>query len=268
MNTQDVLLQTWRCDPLAASASLGAIAAFFVAARAGLRPRASYLAGAAIVVALAVASPVGALSDGYLFSAHMLQHLLLVLVVPPLALLGIGFDSATDGPRAGAAPRRFSPILGWILGVSAMWLWHAPTLCNAASQSALVHRAQEASLLAMGAAYWWPIVAPWGAQRLRPLQGAVYLFTACTACTVLGIIVTFSPVEVCSVYLHPVDSLGVLPLVRGAWGLTPAKDQQLGGLLMWVPACFVYGVGILALLARWYREDEDAGALARPEQTP
>jgi cytochrome c oxidase assembly factor CtaG len=136
-----------------------------------------------------------------------------------------------------------------------MWLWHAPTLCNAASQSGVVHRIQEASLLVMGTAYWWPILAPRPSARLSPMRGIAYLFTACTACTVLGIVVTLSPVEVCSVYLHPIDRLGVMPLLRDSWGLTPDKDQQLGGLLMWMPACLVYGAGILGLLARWYRGD-------------
>ena len=56
----------------------------------------------------------------------------------------------------------------------------------------------------------------------------------------------------CPVFHHPVDRLGILPLLRDDWGLSPARDQQLGGLLMWVPPCFVYMCGIFGLLARWY----------------
>jgi putative membrane protein len=56
------------------------------------------------------------------------------------------------------------------------------------------------------------------------------------------------------VFSHPVDRLGVMPLVRNGWGLTVEKDQQVGGLLMWVPACLVYGVGILGVLGRLFRE--------------
>ena len=48
--------------------------------------------------------------------------------------------------------------------------------------------------------------------------------------------------------------MGILPLIRGQWGFTPAKDQQLGGLLMWVPACLIYFGGILGLFARWHGE--------------
>jgi cytochrome c oxidase assembly factor CtaG len=140
----------------------------------------------------------------------------------------------------------------WLAGVSAMWLWHAPRLCDAATQSGSIHLAQELSLVVMGLAFWWPILAPHEESRVAPLAGIVYLFTACTACTLLGIAITFSPVAVCSVYAHPVDRLGALSLLRGGWGLTPERDQELGGLFMWVPACLVYGAGILGILARWY----------------
>ncbi len=209
------------------------------------------------MLVLALASPIGQLAEGYLFSAHMLQHLLLVLVVPPLALLGLGARG-----RPGAAGR-LEALVAWGLGVGAMWLWHERTLCNAASLSPAVHRLQEVSLLAMGTAFWLPVVS----NRLPPLAGIAYLFTACVACTVLGIYLTFSPVTVCSVFAHPVDRLGVMPLLRGDWGLTPAKDQQVGGLMMWVPACLVYGVGILGLLGRMYANDARPGPVLE-EVTP
>ena len=103
----------------------------------------------------------------------------------------------------------------------------------------------------MGTAFWLPVVS----GRLTPLPGIAYLFTACVACTVLGILLTFSPVTVCSVFAHVDDRLGVMPLLRGGWGLTPERDQQVGGLLMWVPACLVYGVGILGQHGRLYATD-------------
>jgi cytochrome c oxidase assembly factor CtaG len=188
----------------------------------------------------------------------MLQHLLLLLIVPLLLLLGLPDEST---PRAVATGRwrcadviLRQPVAMWMLGVGGMWLWHAPTLCNAAVSNVWVHRAQYVSLLLMGLAFWWPIIGPWTRHRMAPLAGMIYLFSACLGCTILGIIITFSPVEVCSIYLHPNDRLGILPLIQDQWGLTAAKDQQLGGLLMWVPACLVYFFGILGLLARWYRE--------------
>jgi cytochrome c oxidase assembly factor CtaG len=135
-------------------------------------------------------SPFSALANGYLFSAHMVQHILLVLVVPALLLLSL--------PRSFSLRSPFTylnhPLIGWLAGVGAMWLWHAPGLCNAAATSRTVSAIQTASLLLMGSLFWWQVLAPRHEQRLSPLAGIVYLFTACTACSVLGIILTFAPV--------------------------------------------------------------------------
>jgi cytochrome c oxidase assembly factor CtaG len=130
-----------------------------------------------------------------------------------------------------------------------------------------IHRLQYVSLLLMGFAFWWPIIGPWSKQRLSPLAGIIYLFSACIGCTVLGIIITFAPVEVCSIYLHPLDRLGILPLIQNQWGLTPAKDQQLGGLLMWVPACLIYFCGIFGLFVRWHGEIGDEAIVAESQTT-
>jgi cytochrome c oxidase assembly factor CtaG len=133
-----------------------------------------------------------------------------------------------------------------------MWFWHEPTLCNAATTSRAVFAIQTISLLLMGSVFWWQVLAPRDAERLSPAAGIAYLFTACTACSILGIILTFAPVSICSVYQQPVDRLGLLNTIRGNWGLTSDKDQQIGGLLMWVPMCLIYLAAILAQLARWH----------------
>ena len=243
MTTTRLLLTAWRIDWFAVLLCLG-LGVLFERARERTGTRSWSFGLALAVTLLALASPIGVLAGGYLFSAHMLQHILLVLAVPPLLLMGL------RPARRLAVP----PVLAWLCGVGAMWLWHAPTLCNAASQSIGVQRLQTLSLIAMGSAFWWPIVGS-ATQRLSPFGGIVYLFTACAACTVLGVLVTFSPVEVCSVYAHPVDRLGALPLLRDGWGLTPKADQELGGLLMWVPGCLVYAGSILAMYGRYVRGD-------------
>jgi cytochrome c oxidase assembly factor CtaG len=211
---------------------------------------------------LALVSPLQALADGYLFSAHMLQHILLLLIVPALLLLSLpperGLATRPNAlARKGASVLRPAaalahPLAGWLAGVGSMWLWHAPALCNAAATSAPIFAAQTISLLAFGGVFWWQVLAPRPEDRLSPPAAVLYLFTACTACSALGIIVTFSPVSVCPAYLHGQDRLGLLGIIRGSWGLTPEKDQQLGGLLMWVPMCTVYLGAILAQLARWF----------------
>jgi cytochrome c oxidase assembly factor CtaG len=178
----------------------------------------------------------------------MLQHILLVLIVPALLVLSLPRSFSLHSPFAYFT----HPLIGWIAGVGAMWLWHAPTLCNAAATSRTVSAIQTTSLLLMGSLFWWQVLAPREEQRLSPPAGIVYLFTACTACSVLGIILTFAPVSICPVYQNPVDRLGMLGMIRGDWGLTIDRDQQIGGLLMWVPMCAIYVTAILAQLARWH----------------
>ena len=248
MTTYQFLTTAWKCNPTLLLLCLLALAGYFLAFRQRGRP--AYLGGAVATLLLALVSPLNALAHGYLFSAHMVQHILLVLIVPALVLLSL--------PRSLSLPRPLRtfthPLVGWIAGVGAMWLWHAPALCDAATTSTAISAIQTTSLLLMGSVFWWQVLAPRDAERLSPAAGIVYLFTACTACSVLGIILTFAPVSICSVYQHPVDRLGMLGTIRGNWGLTSDRDQQIGGLLMWVPLCLIYLTAILAQLARWHSD--------------
>jgi putative membrane protein len=264
VTTRDLLLGTWTWRPLVAAALAAALAAHAARFRLSRPGRTLALLGAEAAVVLALTSPIDALARGTLFSAHMLQHMLLALVAPPLALLALPPSADAAGARATSRPttagapsalrhpRRAPAFALWAMGVGAMWIWHAPRLCNAAATSDAVRALQSLSLPAMGAAFWWPILAPRAARRLPDLAAIAYLLSACLACTILGVSIAFSPVEVCAAYGHGADPLGALPLVRGAWGLTPAIDQQLGGLLMWVPGCTAYAAAILAVVGRFY----------------
>lgn len=258
MTTRELLLGTWDpgfAVPLACAVAVSWYAAHF---RRRLGARAAFFGVAVVVFFIALASPIGCLARGYLFSAHMLQHLLLMLAVPPLVFLGLPREPCGEGSRSWRAGEHGG---SWIAGVGAMWIWHAPTLCNAAASSAYIQALQTVSLVVMGLAFWRPILASRLSDRLPAFAAITYLFAACVGCTVLGIMVTLSPVEVCSVYMHPVDSLGVMPLLREGWGLSSRADQELGGLLMWVPACFVYAAAILATLGRYYGAERAPSAV-------
>jgi putative membrane protein len=214
----------------------------------GRRGRPLYFACAIVVILLALVSPLSTLASGYVFSAHMVQHILLVLIAPALLLLSLPRSFSLSSPLG----RLNYPLVGWAAGVGAMWLWHSPALCNSAATSRTVSAIQTTSLLLMGSLFWWQVIAPREEQRLSPPAAIVYLFTACIACSVLGIILTFSPVSICPVYQQPVDRLGILSTIRGDWGLTSDRDQQIGGLLMWVPMCAIYAAAILGQMARWH----------------
>jgi len=247
MTTQQFLISAWTWNPAALLAGAAALAAYLWAF--GVNRRIPLLLAGLGVFVLTLISPLNALAAGYLFSAHMLQHILLLLIVPALLLMSL--------PRQVTLPRRARrlahPFVGWAAGISAMWLWHARPLCNAAVSSRLVSTLQVVSLLVMGALFWRPVLAPCEEDRLSPPGAVLYLFSACVACSILGILITFAPVSVCPIYAHPPsDRLGILGLIHGTWGVSPDKDQQIGGLLMWVPMCLVYLGAIVAQLARWY----------------
>jgi len=210
----------------------------------------------AIALALALASPLAVLASRYSFSAHMMQHLLLLLIVPLFAMLAWPSSNAPALGDLSRASDRGAIPLGWLAGVGAMWFWHIPALCTAAMQHSSVFAIQATSLVAAGAAFWWPVFRPQLGRRLPPYAAAVYLFSGCVGCSLLGIYVTFSPVSVCPLYAAGGGSPELSRLVREQWGLTHRIDQQVGGLLMWVPACMVYLGAILATFSSWYQVPE------------
>jgi putative membrane protein len=254
MTTRQFLISVWTWNLVALVLSIVALAAYLL--RFGLNRRIVYLAAGLMIFVFTLSSPLNALAAGYLFSAHMLQHILLLLIVPALLLMSLP-RFVSMGPRSWIIA---NPLVGWIAGVSAMWLWHARPLCNAAVSSQLVNALQICSLLLLGTIFWRQILAPREEERLSPPGAVLYLFSACVACSILGILITFSPVSVCPIYAQPpADRLGIGNLIQSSWGITPDKDQQIGGLLMWVPMCLVYLTAIIAQLARWFTHPGGSG---------
>jgi cytochrome c oxidase assembly factor CtaG len=249
MTTQEFLTSAWTWNPAALVLSGVAFIAYVWAF--GFTRRFVYLIAGLGVFLLTLESPLNALADGYLFSAHMLQHILLLLIVPALILMSLP-RWVRLGPRSSLLT---NPLVAWFAGVSAMWFWHARPLCNAAVSSHFVGALQISSLLLLGGIFWRQILAPREEERISPPGAVLYLFSACVACSILGILITFAPVSVCPIYAQPrADELGIAQLIQVNWGITPEKDQQIGGLLMWVPMCLVYLSAIIAQFARWFAQ--------------
>lgn len=249
MSTEQFLLTAWTWNPLILALAAGGLIAYLAVFRT--QGRIGWFLLALVTFVLTLVSPLSALADGYLFSAHMIQHILLLLIVPGLLLLSLPRSfSLAWRPRSLA-----HPLAGWIAGVGAMWFWHWPTLCNAAVTSRSVYALQTTSLVVLGTLFWSLVIAPREEERLSPPAAVLYLFSACVTCSALGIILTFAPVTICSIYAMPIgDRLGMWETVRTGWGFSPEKDQQIGGLLMWVPMCFIYLGAIFAQIARWFGE--------------
>jgi putative membrane protein len=260
------LWRSWTLDPWIVVPIVTAAALYVTGVRRlwrasgagrGIRQRdvACFGAGSAALV-VALVSPLDALG-GALFSAHMLQHVVLMLVAAPLLVLGrpvVAFvwalPAAWRAPLAATLRRptphavwrtASHPFAAWLLHAAALWVWHAPALYEATLSSELVHFAQHACFFGTALLFWWAAVELGRRTQLRHGIGVIYLFTTAVHSSVLGALLTFS-----LVIWYPLYS----PRAE-LWGLTPLEDQQLGGLVMWVPAGVIYVVATLVLVAAW-----------------
>jgi putative membrane protein len=204
---------------------------------------------------IALVSPVDALGSA-LFAAHMGQHLLLMMVAAPLLAAGDpllvmlwamplewrrgvgGAWRSADAPRALWRIVRRPPV-AWTLHVASLWLWHLPALYDRALRDERIHVLEHTTFLLTALLFWWVVVHPRG-RRAGVGQATLYLFTAAVQSTILGAMITFARRP--WYYSHYGTTT--------AWGLTPLEDQQLAGLLMWIPGGVVYLAVLLPLLAR------------------
>jgi cytochrome c oxidase assembly factor CtaG len=245
--------------------------AYGVAVRPWTRRAVAFVAGV-VVLLLALISPIDVLGDSYLFSAHMLQHLLLMLAVPPLLLYGIpphAFAGLLSQPMAERIERVLGrPLVAWLIGIGTLWVWHAPPLYDLALRYEGVHIVQHLCFLVAATIFWWPVIAPLTERRrLSSFAAMPYLLLAALSSSVLGIVITFAPVGLYAPYLHPFDRLGALALIRGQWHFSAQSDQQLGGTMMWILSSPVYLAATALALARWYAEGEEDEAEAPPAPT-
>jgi len=251
----------WLTAPLAVSAVLWltGLVRRFRRTRAGqplLRREALWFALAWIILALAVLSPLHAAGERS-FTLHMIEHEIIMLVAAPLFALarplptmlwgfaqpwraGIGAAAAATRPfwRAIAAP-----IFATVAQAAALWLWHAPALFDLALGSDVWHAVQHISFFVTALLFWAAILDRRRSIGLR----ALCLFATFIVSGALGALMAFSE----SPWYEPYALLGMTPQ-----RLTPAEDQQLAGLLMWVPGGFVHAAAALGLLAPFLGADE------------
>lgn len=226
--------------------------------RATLLPRwrlAAFLAGLGAIW-IAAASPLDVFSN-LLLSAHMLQHLVLMTVVPPLLLLGSpaapllrslprGLVRDGAGPLLGApAVERLGralshPAAGLLALVLAMWGWHVPAAYELALSSPRWHGVEHACFLAAGLLFWWPVVRPFPARPRPAWAIPVYFLAGDLANTALAAVLTFS-----DRVLYP--SYADAPRL---FRLSALGDQTLAGLLMWVPGSLVFLLPAAVITAR------------------
>jgi len=196
-----------------------------------------------------------------LMSAHMSQHEILMLVAAPLLVLGrpvLVWLKAIPAAWAASLGRLANrngwlatwraisnPLAAWLIHAVALWIWHIPSLFQATIDNDLVHTLQHASFLGSALLFWWAVMH--GRQRAAMFGMAVlYMFTTAMHSGLLGVLITFADTLIYPAYRDTTQS----------WGLTALEDQQLGGLIMWIPAGIVYIIAGLAFMTGWLRESE------------
>ena len=213
------------------------------------RQRAAFLAGCA-ALSIALGPP---LEDwaGLLVSGHMVQHLLLMFVVPPLLLYGTPawlLQPLLRWPivaRAGYILTR--PIVSFALGSLVIVLWHLPTLYEASLNSTLVHVVQHQMFLITAVLLWWPLLGPLPAwPRPSPLVTCFFLFALTFPGAIVGSFLTLGKPGFYPTY----------DTVPRMWGIDLATDQQIAGLLMWVGGGIVYLLLITVVFFRWASREE------------
>jgi putative membrane protein len=221
--------------------------------------RAAAFAGGFAALVIALISPLDALS-GVLFSAHMVQHLILMLIAAPLL-------AWSDFPLAlmYALPRRWSqrigrtwnaasfvqrlwgvlrkPIAAWVLFGVTMWVWHVPTLYDAALRSEPIHALEHFSFLLTAMLFWWVLLDSSRLAHVRYGIAVPYLFTTGLHSGILGALLTFASAPWYSVY-------AAADAVR-SWGVSPIQDQQIAGLIMWIPGGAVFTLLAIITFGVW-----------------
>jgi putative membrane protein len=204
-----------------------------------------------------------------LFWPHMAQHEILMLISAPLLVLGQPMAvflkalppawarslAAMGNSRGWLGVWQWitAPFVAWVIHGIALWVWHVPMLFEATLHSEFIHALQHLSFLFSALLFWWAVIH--GQRRSLAYGMAVlYLFTTALHSGLLGAMLTFSTRPWYPTYAH----------TGPQWGLTPVEDQQLGGLIMWVPAGLVYVAVGLALFAAWLNESDRRTASAKP----
>jgi putative membrane protein len=228
----------------------------------GIRaPQIRAFSGGLITILIALISPIDAMGDD-LFSAHMTQHLLLILVAAPLIVLGEPLL-----PMLWAIPHNarrgvthwwmrstntravvvfiVSPAAAWALHMAALFFWHIPAPYGWALDNEAVHALEHFCFLSTAVLFWWAVLQPAARRRLSYGMSVVYVSTAGLLMSALGAILTLARYPWYAGHLT----------TTAAWHLTPLQDQQLAGVIMWVPASIVYVGAACWFFVKWLETD-------------
>ncbi|MDQ7028626.1 MAG: cytochrome c oxidase assembly protein [Ardenticatenia bacterium] len=257
-----IWLTEWTFEPSVVIGLVGLVAIYFGGSRylqrrsdvpLSLSPlqRLSFV-GAVVLMAVALLSPINGLGERYSFTVHMVQHLILIIPVPIFLLVGT--------PEWLFMPLvRWRPVdqfLRWLTHPLVVFFlfnftflgWHLPALYELSLTNEIAHVLEHLSFLGAGVLSWWPIMGPRYGLSTAFLKIA-YLFAQKVPTAVLGAILTFAETPFYRGYAEQPVRL---------WGMDPLVDQQVGGVIMWIPASLAYLAVLTVIFVRWMGEEGES----------
>ncbi len=214
-----------------------------------------------LTLVIGLLSPLDYVSDSYLFSAHMIQHLLLATVWPPLLLLGLPASFVAPLFRSklfGPVLRKLTlPAVAFVIFNVDITIWHLPAWYDLTLRNESIHIFEHLTFMAAGVLVWWPVLSPIRSHRLSYPGQVLYLFANLFPTMALGIFFSF--------YQHALYA----PYVAAPriWGISALTDQQIGGLVMWMPGNIPYALAMAVILVNWLdKGDPSRDRAMRPSQ--
>jgi len=246
---------SWPLDP---TVYLGLAALFFGHAWLARRvddaqPKHTFYFGLGLLTLwVALETPIDTISDHYLDSVHMLQHVLLGFVAPPLMLLGLSPRMAGWLARIPFVRAITEPIAAQVIAAAVMVAWHLPSLYDATLQSESLHVIEHLTFVGSGLALYWPILEATSAHarwRLSPGLKLLYLLAATLPQDAVALVLLFSREPFYEFYVH---------VPRLVASLTPIIDQTLAGAVLMVLGKATFLVAGLAVFFRWFGREHAA----------
>jgi len=226
-----------------------------------------------LLLAIALMSPIDVLS-AQLFTMHMVQHLFLVMIIPPLLLLanplpywlwGLPKNARLAGGRLFSRQSRLRSILKkatgpgfvWLAFVIVYWGWHDPNAYQWALRSAFAHDLEHFSFFLVSMLFWWHVVGagPKIHRPLSPFARSGYALSAIPPNMLAGLAFAFAVTPIYPYY-------EAMPRL---WGLSVMEDQRIAGLVMWVPGSMMFLLAALIIVARWLQAEADKPPLPESE---
>ncbi len=208
---------------------------------------------------LALETPIDVLSDHYLDSVHMLQHVLLGVIAPPLLLLGLTGETAGVLLRVPGLRAVTEPVPSQVLSAAVMIGWHLPPLYDATLYSEPLHVVEHVTFIGGGLLFWWPLLEATGSHcrwRLTPWGRLVALFVGTFPQDAVALALQFSRTPFYEFYAH---APRIVP------GLDPVTDQTVAGAVLMAFGKTSYVVAGVVIFLRWFaaetRADLEAGAV-------